>query len=347
MRILIVGTQKVPWMASGWSRALRDLGQDVISWDWTPLFSPGPLGRIEQRYLLGPGIARANRALLRQVSQCQPDVVLLYATTPIWPKTVQFLAHHTWVSGYHNDNPFGLFGKKAYFRFWKGSLPYFHSHHVFRPVNVEDYQRAGVKRVKLLLPFYIPWLHVRPELLPEERQELGADVVFVGHSENDGRIQYVQALLEAGINLRVRGDAGEWKRYLPISAWKQLQPVRPAEGVEYRKVIAASKIALSFFSTGNRDSVTFRVFELPAMGSFMLCQRSELAMEIFCPEHEAVFFSSTEELIDKCQFYLQNDQLREQIAMRGQERCLAGGYDLHSRMRQWVADIRTWMSETN
>ena len=343
MRILIVGTQNVPWMAAGWGRALREMGQDVTLWDWTPFFSPGPLRRVEQRYLLGPGVVRANRALVAFTQQQRPDIVLLYGAWPIWPSTVRSLAQIAWVAGYHNDDPFGGFGKKAYFRYWKQALPEFHSHHVFRQVNVEDYLAAGVLRVKVLLPFYIPWLHVRPELTAHEWGQLGSDVVFVGHGENDRRIEHVVALLEAGIKVRLLGDPVGWKKYLPRPVFDRLQPIQPVLGVDYCRAIAAGKVVLSFFSTGNRDTATFRVFEIPALGGFMMCQRSPLMKELFREDSEAVYFSSPQELVDKCQFYLAHDDLRREIANKGHDRCVTSQHDIHSRMKQWSDDQQAWM----
>ena len=55
---------------------------------WTPGYSPGPLRRVEQRYLLGPGLVRANRALLAFAQQSRPDVVLLRRVA-VWPSTVR------------------------------------------------------------------------------------------------------------------------------------------------------------------------------------------------------------------------------------------------------------------
>ena len=166
---------------------------------------------------------------------------------------------------------------------------------------MEDYQAAGVLRVKVLLPFFIPWLHTRPELTEDERSQFGSDVVFVGHGENDQRIEDVMALLEAGVNLRIFGDPIDWKRFLPSPIFTAVL-IQPVLGAEYCKVISASKIVLSFFSTGNRDTATFRVFEIPALGGFMLCQRSPLVEELFRRDREVVYFSSPQELVDKCRF---------------------------------------------
>jgi len=344
MRILIAGMQCFPWMAPGWARALQDLGQEIILWDWTPFFSSGLLGRVEQRILLGPGIVRLNHALVTFAQQQHPDLILLYGANPILPSTVRSLARFAWVAGYHNDDPFGHFGKRAYFRYWKQALPEFHSHHVFRQVNVQDYQKAGVKHVKVLLPFFLPWLHVRPNLTLQEHRQWQSEIVFVGHAEDDRRIEHIKALLDAGFAVRVYGYPATWKKHLPRPLLERLPTIRPAVGADYCKAIVSSKIALCFLSSGNRDQLTFRVFELTAVGAFMLCQRSDLAQEMFQEDQEAVYFSSPQELVDKCRVYLTDDRRREEIAASGRNRCLTSNYDIHSRMQQWLSETTSWMS---
>jgi spore maturation protein CgeB len=50
-----------------------------------------------------------------------------------------------------------------------------------------------------------------------------------------------------------------------------------------------------------------------------------------------VFFSSAEELVDKASFYLRHPDLRDEVARGGERRGLTSGYDIHSRMREWLA----------
>lgn len=335
----------IPWTAPGWARALRELGAEVFEWDWTPLHSRGLPGRLEQRFMIGPGIARANRALLRVARQHKPDVVLLYAAWPITAETVKTLAKDFWVAGYHNDNPFGGFGGKAYFRLWKGAMPHYHSHHVFRPVNVADYRRAGVERVKVLLPFYLPWLDEPVELTPEERVQYRSEIIFVGHAEADNRIECVEAVVSAGLPFKISGEEKYWRRYLSEGVRRRLPPIRPVLGSAYRKTIAGARISLAFFSKSNRDECTFRSFEIPAVGGFLLAERTPTMQQLYREGQEVELFSSPQELVDKCRYYLAHDTERERVAAVGHARCLSSGYDIVSRMRQWLAETRIWMTE--
>jgi hypothetical protein len=54
---------------------------------------------------------------------------------------------------------------------------------------------------------------------------------------------------------------------------------------------------------------------------------------MFSEDHEAVFFSSTEELVSKAQEWVTDDTRRETVARAGLDRCWSGGHDVLSRMR--------------
>jgi spore maturation protein CgeB len=87
------------------------------------------------------------------------------------------------------------------------------------------------------------------------------------------------------------------------------------------------------------------VFEIPAAGGFLLSERTPVMRTLYEEGEEAEFFSSTAELVEKCRYYLENEDLRRQIAQAGHQRCITSGYDVVSRMRQWWADIGEWKAQ--
>ncbi len=330
--------------APAWARGLRELGVEVSAWDWTEALSVGLVGRLERRLLIGPGIARVKKELLRRADESEADVVLLYAIAAIDPSMVQALTRRHWVAGYHNDDPFGAHGDQPGLRAWKRALPHFHSHHVFRRKNVADYRDCGAERVKELRHFFLPWMHHCAGLTQSEIGRFGSEIVFVGHAEADARIGYLAALLADGLPVRVHGGSKLWRRHLPFSFRRALAPIRPVYGQDYAKTIAGAKICLAFFSRANRDDYTTRVFEIPAMGGFLMCERTALMQELYREDAEAVMFSSEDELVRKCRWYLEHDSERRQVAAAGRRRCMTDGHDAVSRMRQWLRDTQAWMA---
>ena len=71
-----------------------------------------------------------------------------------------------------------------------------------------------------------------------------------------------------------------------------------------------------------KGELTFRHLEILASCSFMLCQRSINELELPLPladgEH-FVTFKDKEDLLDKIDFYLVNDKLRNEIALNGRK----------------------------
>ena len=344
MRVLLVGAQEYPMYAPAWAQGLRELGVEVNAWDWTKSLSAGLVGRLERRFFIGPGIAKVRRDLLRRAAESAADVVLLYALAAIDAPTVKALVRQHWVAGYHNDDPFGTYGGKPALRAWKRAMPHFHSHHVFRCKNVAEYQNCGVQRVKELRHFFLPWLHRPVSLSDTDKHRFHSEIVFVGHAEADARMDYLAALLAAGMPIRVHGGSELWRRHLPASLRRALAPILPVYGPDYVKTIAGAKICLAFFSRANRDDYTTRVFEIPAIGGFLMCERTPVMQELYREDVEAAMFSSEDELVRKCGWYLQHDRERKQVAAAGRRRCLAGGHDAVSRMRQWLHDTQRWMA---
>ncbi len=66
----------------------------------------------------------------------------------------------------------------------------------------------------------------------------------------------------------------------------------------------------------------------------MLAERTDRHLDFFREGVEAEFFATDEELVDKVRFYLANDEKRMEIARRGHERVVGGGFDWVSRMKE-------------
>jgi len=58
-------------------------------------------------------------------------------------------------------------------------------------------------------------------------------------------------------------------------------------------------------------------------------------------DKEAVFYRSSEELVDKVRFWLRHEDARRRVAEAGWRRCASSGYDIYSRMREWLKQLDT------
>jgi spore maturation protein CgeB len=329
-----------------WHRALNELGVKCRIFDCHKLTLPGIPGRVERRLLAGPGVIRMRRTLIQTIEREKPDVTLLYQGHYCNAATLEKLRRATFVTGYHNDDPFGQKQNMLRYRHFLPSLPLYHGFHVYRQCNIQEMLQAGVPKVKVLMSYYLPWVDYPRRLSSTEISHWGCDVIFAGHCENDLRLECMAALVGDEIRLRIYGGERYWKRALPKGVYSKVQPRPAIFGEAYRKALCGAKIALSFFSKWNRDEYTRRVFEIPACGVFLLSERTTVMQQLFAEGAEAEFFSSADECLEKARFYLNNDAARKRIAQAGHRRVITSGHDIYSRMKQWLADVSLWRKES-
>ena len=359
-RVLFAGNFEYEFREPAMAKALRSLGWEVEQFSWWDYIPGSVWGKIQDKYLFGPAIRRINEALIEQCKSLIPDVVFIYKGIYVWPQTIAQIKHCArLVVSWNPDNPFGnydtyakrytitgnallrkvaVYDKVFHFRrLWINfvrSIPLYDICFVYRRQNITKYQNVGAKQVYLLRSFYVPELHRPAQLTEGDRRRLGSDTVFIGHFEPDHRMECIEAMLEAGVHVRLFGTG--WNRYLSGDLRKAFGPtIRPLYGDDYVKALCASKIALCFMSKLNRNTYTRRIFEIPACGTLLLSERTDEMKELFEEDKEAVYFSDKEELVQKVQLLLEEPEKRNAIAIAGHRRCISSGYDVVSRMRGW------------
>ncbi len=353
-KILISGEWLWDHYQEACSSALVKLGHEVIKFGWQQHFFERPAGRDphfksfmiqrQNKYLVGPLISGINRDLISLASDTKPEIIWLYNDTHIFPRTIEKLRRDlpsTVLAQYANDNPWGKNQSAITWRHFKKAVPFFDINFYYRPSNEKDFEAAGARETALLRSYYIP-----EDIYPIERHkiedEFRSDVVFVGHFENDDRLDMLTEIVRAGFNLKVFGTA--WDK--PISRLprdnplRRLLPVRPARGEQYRKAICGSRIALAFLSKLNEDSYTRRSFEIPAMKTFMLSEYTDDLNSLLAEGKEAEYFRSKGELMEKILYYLGHDDQIAEIARCGYDRVRKDGHDVTSRMEQFMHRIQ-------
>ena len=97
--------------------------------------------------------------------------------------------------------------------------------------------------------------------------------------------------------------------------------------------INQAKISLVFLSKINND--TRRCFEIPATKTMMLSEYTDdLAQNLFEEGREADYFKSKEELLEKIQYYLNNESEIAKIGNAGYERLMKDGHEVKDRTKQ-------------
>lgn len=352
MNILIVGDWHSELHEEAVYCAFAALGHQPHRFAWHQYFQPGGgaprlIARVQNKFLAGPLIARINRDLVRMAAEVRPDLVFIYRGTHIRPQTVReikAMLPAAVVAGYNNDDPFGPGQPRMLWRHFLRCLPLYDLTLAYRRHNVAEFESRGARCVRLLRSWFMPERNHPVTLPAADRARFASDVVFVGHYEADGRLEYLEDVVRQGYKLRLFGPGYDWDPVIARSRWlKDQTPVQLVWGEDYNKALCGAKVALCFFSRLNRDTYTRRCFEIPATGTLMLCEYSDDAASLFAPGREADFFRDGRELAAKLKLYVHDDALRTQVAAAGKMRVWANGHDVISRMRQ----VLRWADELN
>ena len=95
-------------------------------------------------------------------------------------------------------------------------------------------------------------------------------------------------------------------------------PIDPYVGAP--KVFHLSKINLNISLRSIETGTPLRVFDIMSAGGFVLSNYQRELADLFVVDKEIVLYESLEELIDKVQYYLKNEQQRKKIALAGYEK---------------------------
>jgi spore maturation protein CgeB len=290
------------------------------------------VGRVTYRLRWPTDMFGENRQLLELARRTRPDAVLVENRPLLRAGTLKRIRRETGarlaylcpddVMARHNLTGW----LKRSFRLWD---------HFFttKTFNVDELRREGVRDPVLIGNIYTPSVH-RP-LGPEEvgTEYEAFDLVFIGVYERD-RAESLRKLAEAGFSIVVYGpDAGAIH-----GRWSVLDGsgivLRPAVwGEDYIKALHHGKLVLGFLRKHNRDLITQRSIEVPAMGRPMLAERTDEHDQHFVDGAEYVGFGSDEEMIEKARALIADPNLRRSIGAAGRRRCLESGYDVDALAR--------------
>lgn len=361
-RILLVGDYMWPFYHDACADALEYHGCAVKRFGWLTDFHTWVEGHSEPKFIsfwhriqygsrLGPIVFKVNQRLINIAVEFQPKIIWLHTAHLISPRTIKYLRTvlpKTIFVLYTHDNPFSHAAKKRVWRNFRKSIPLFDIHVAHRENDFIGYKKYKVEPQFLMRSYFIPETEN-----PIPREQIPArficDVVFAGHYENDGRVEMLESICEAGYTLNLFG--GGWTAALshlrPDSPLRAKYPVMPATKVDYQYAICGAKVALCFLSTLNQDTYTTRSFQIPAMKVVMLSQYTDDLASLYQPDVEAVFFKSKSEMLHQLKFLLENEQRRNSIAEAGYKKAYSAGYDVKSRMKFWLDKVLAFQKPIN
>jgi spore maturation protein CgeB len=319
--------------------------------------------QLEQLSATGPRIDLLNARVLDAAARFKPQLVWAEKQEYLRAETVRRLRANGAITLHYNPDPyFSLSWKRT--RLADECVRAYDALVVTKRYELDEY-RTHANGVVMYSPLgYDPIGHAPPACRVANPRE---KVVFVGGWE-PRRERLLSAASDATSDVAVWGygwNIAQRSRLDPLRALRlgrltpgrsvyfgephaRLRPaMRTGEGANgeiyedrYAGVVAGSQIALGFLRELNPDQHTTRSFEIPAIGGFMLADRTEDHLEFFEEGKEAEYFSSDDEFREKLRFYLANESARMRIAMAGHERCMTSGYSYDDRLRTVMNELK-------
>lgn len=360
MRILVAGDWYSEVHEEGVYQAYKQIGHEVFRFTWHQYFnykasSSSLLSKallfwykFQDKFIVGPVVRKINRDFIKMVDEYKPDIISLYRGTHISKGVLRLIKKRypsIFLVCHNEDDPFTGGHPYWLWRHFLAAIPEYDLVLAHRQRNVQQYKLAGARHVEFLRSWFAPERTHPVALTDEDMSRFACDVVFVGHYEDDGRVEYFEEIVKSGFKLKLFGPGKYWDAILQKSVClRHLVPLQLVWGEDYNKALCGAKVALCFMSKLNRDTYTRRCFEIPATQTFLLSEYSDELASLYRAGAEADFFKSKDELIQKLRRYVGDDSLRVSVAQVGYQRVIADGHDVVSRMKQvlaWVEQLKT------
>lgn len=360
MKLLLVGDWHSQVHEVPFSDGLTKAGLLVVPFQWHLYFQNfakrgklfSLLARVQDKYMLGFLVNKLNRGLINVIGLNKPEIIFIYRGSHIYAHTLQLIKTtypSIFIIGYNNDDPFSALYPKWKWRHFNESIPYYDLLLAYRISNMRQFTEWGARQVDMLRSWYLPHIHKKLSADLTQQNSYTCDVIFIGHYEEDGRMEMMDALVSHGISVKIYGPSGPtsksgWQEALARSQNLSGLSVSYLKGNEYVLGINSAKIALCFLSKLNNDTYTRRCFEIPACGTALFSEWTEDLANLFEDGVNAVLFKTQEELLERVTYYLAHPQELALLAARGYEHVHAKGHDVYSRAT-WLVNKYSLLTE--
>jgi spore maturation protein CgeB len=327
MKILYVGDLNFGGSCLMRLEVLRELAHEVAGFDTIPYtWRPGKVRGYFFRHF--PPVGRLNADLLKAFEAVKPDLVWVDKGRYIYPETLATMKKAgAKLVHYSSDTAFKVHDSKHFDQ----SVPLYDVLVTIKDYELGEYRKKGARKLLFQNPAYDRAMHLKIELSSEEKKTFENDVVFIGRYEAP-RVEALEALWREGIQLAIWGPYFEGRAAGAFlkACWRG----RGVIGLDYSKALSGAKIGLCFLSKNYPDRITSRTFEIPAIGGFMLTERTDEQKAVFNEGVEAEYFGDVPELVSKVKQYLADGEARIRIARQGHLKCVEGGNSYHDRLQE-------------
>lgn len=332
LRILAVSRLKQGTNDYAFVRAFRRAGHSVKVAPYEqfiPTWHSKSL-RLLRRLLKPILVHEYETALVKEAQQLQPDLFFVFKGEFLRPETMWNVKKTGAIAiNFYPDVSFRTSGP-----YLPRTLPHYDWVFTTKSFGLIDMrEQLGVQEASFLPHAFDPETHFPVELDDRDIAKYACDISFIGnHSPKKQEIlEYVHRKIPSA-RFFIWGP-NSWRR---ASNLREIFRGEDAYGREYAKAIQASAVNIAILSEKRKgassgDLITARTFEIPAVGGFMLHERTEEAMAHFEDGRECALFSDPDELVRIIRYYLAHPEQRVAIAEAGRRRALTSGYSVDAR----------------
>lgn len=281
-----------------------------------------------------------QKKFLEAVRKEKPDLILILKGWFFCPRTLSKIKKENpqiKIFCFNPDNPFNTWHFGNSNNWIRRSIPLYDAYFIWGKFLIERIKEAGAKRAEYLPFAYDPELHYPVEVSEKEKKIYGSDIAFIG-SWDEERERWLNKLIDSitdnSITIKIWGNHWQKANKKLQEKWQRKEMI----GEKFSKVCNASKMILNFIRKQNSSAHNMRTFEVPACRGFMLSTRTPEQQDFFEEGKEADYFSTPEELKQKIDFYLKNEELRKKIVKAEYEKLINSDYAYTDRAKK-ILDI--------
>lgn len=309
-------------------RALRKIEEiEVGDFEIKPVSYSTNISRVANRLPLFSAVhfKRQNNELERIVLKNNYDYVFVMKGTDLKSTTLKHIKQAKPSLKLMCFNPDDPFNKASSNDDIISSIPLYDYYCIWTKHLDAQLKAAGAQHI-VYFPFGID-----REIIYPVTSSYAYDISFIGNGDAERQkliLGLNQEIVKRDLDIKIHIFGSNW----PISG-KQMEVHGQRNDNELLETIGATRINLNLLRKQNKNSINMRTFEIPAAHGFMMHEKSDEAESFFLPNDEVVYFDSIEDLMDKCMYYLENEDKRLSVIQKCTDRIKKNDYSYYNFLK--------------
>jgi len=279
---------------------------------------------LEKKSLNNLNLRAVNFRLLNEVKKLNPDLIWIDKGTYIYKETLEKIKefNHKAILIHHNTDD--IESDKHQFSNYFNSLDLYDAHFTCNKFNIDHLKKISKSY------FFYNEIGYDQNIFYPNKQNKKYDLFFIGHHEPEYE-KYISEIIVKDINFFL-GGPGWHSSNIPKSkiAFNHFN-----EKI-YPKIINQSFAGLGLYSKWNRNISSGRIFEIPATKVALIVKRNNFIESLYKEDSEAIFFDNPRDFSSKLEYLFKNQNLLQEIANNGYERCLNNKCTWDDRIKEAI-----------